>query len=358
MLRPLTMCVFFCALSAGGDAFGQGTVVASGLNNPRGLAFGPDGALYVAEAGKGSESGLVGGPCSPGPPGSTSAACFGLTGRISRIDVNTHEAQPVITGLPSFALFGFGFPPDGGAAIGPSDISFPPGHGDLFFTIGSGLFSSWRTLFFGSAAAGLGQLVQAHPDYYRYAVDISDTNPLHDSNPNAVLAVPGKELVVDSGVNALLEVRGVGAVRTLANFPSPVSINGFPVDSVPTSVVLGPDGDYYVGELTGLAPGLGEGQQVPGAAHVYRVRPEGGAPEVFRDGFTGIVDLAFLPDRSLCVLEIFNGRIVRVAPDGTRSTLASGLAFPGGMTVGPDGAVYVSNFGIFPGLGEIRRIVP
>src|SRR5258707_14081497 len=29
------------------------TVVASGLNGPRGLKFGPDGALYVAEAGSG-----------------------------------------------------------------------------------------------------------------------------------------------------------------------------------------------------------------------------------------------------------------------------------------------------------------
>ncbi len=29
------------------------TVVASGLNNPRGLRFGPDGNLYVAEAGLG-----------------------------------------------------------------------------------------------------------------------------------------------------------------------------------------------------------------------------------------------------------------------------------------------------------------
>src|SRR5262245_10972640 len=44
-------------LSAGPRAFAQSsvTVVMSGLDNPRGLAFGPDGALYVAEAGKGGD---------------------------------------------------------------------------------------------------------------------------------------------------------------------------------------------------------------------------------------------------------------------------------------------------------------
>jgi len=34
------------------------TVVMSGLDNPRGLAFGPEGALYVVEAGRGGS-----GPC-------------------------------------------------------------------------------------------------------------------------------------------------------------------------------------------------------------------------------------------------------------------------------------------------------
>src|SRR5687767_13831255 len=32
----------------------RATVVMCGLDNPRGLAFGPDGALYVAEAGRGA----------------------------------------------------------------------------------------------------------------------------------------------------------------------------------------------------------------------------------------------------------------------------------------------------------------
>jgi sugar lactone lactonase YvrE len=52
-------------------------------------------------------------------------------------------------------------------------------------------------------------------------------------------------------------------------------------------------------------------------------------------------------------------KVIRVDPDGTQTEIAGGLSFPGGMTFGPDGALYVSNisFGAPPiGLGEIWRI--
>jgi hypothetical protein len=51
--------------------------------------------------------------------------------------------------------------------------------------------------------------------------------------------------------------------------------------------------------------------------------------------------------------------VLRVAEDGTRVTIATGLTFPTAMTFGPDGALYVSNvgFGAPPiGLGQVVRI--
>ena len=44
-------------------------VVVRGLDNPRGLAFGPEGALYIAQAGRGGD-----GLCGPGPEASGATA--------------------------------------------------------------------------------------------------------------------------------------------------------------------------------------------------------------------------------------------------------------------------------------------
>ena len=64
--------------------------IAAGLDNPRGLAFGPEGALYVAEAGPG--------PYTAGPEGTV---CYGPTGAITRIDLRRNVRERVATGLPS-----------------------------------------------------------------------------------------------------------------------------------------------------------------------------------------------------------------------------------------------------------------
>ena len=340
-------------------------VIVKGLDNPRGLNIGPDGGLYVAEAGSGGS-----GPCGPGPEGER---CYGTTGAITRIDLRTADARRVVTGLPSLASAG-------AFATGPQDVSFQ-GLGNGFFTIGFGGDPRLREAQFGPAGAALAHLARATPDgSWRLTADLgdfeADENPTGDevdSNPYGVLALPGRQVVADAGANALIEVFASGSIIPLATFPNrDVPAPPFlglppgtliPMDAVPTTVVVGPDGDYYVGQLTGFPFPVGQ-------AKVYRVPRHGGTPEVYAEGFTAIIDIAFGRDGSLYVLEIaangllaafgaddWTGALIRVRPNGTRTELAAGaLTAPGGVAIDRDGALYVTNKSIYSDAGEVVKI--
>ena len=77
-----------------------------------------------------------------------------------------------------------------------------------------------------------------------------------------------------------------------------------------------------------------------------------------------IVDLAFGADGTLYVLQFATGpvfftgpgELIRVAPDGSRSVVPGGLNFPTSVAVGADRALYVTNHGITPAVGEVLRI--
>lgn len=340
-------------------------VVATGLNNPRGLTIGPDGGIYVAEAGVG------GSDCyqvDPGDP--TFIMCIGATGSVTRIENGVQER--IATGLPSLAG------PDGSGASGPTRISWRPR--DAFsVVVGLGTDPALRDMLaaaFNPRFADLGKLVRMNPaGSWAYMADVAAyeaaANPdggAIDSNPYAVYSALGrKRLVADAGGNSLVEVNNGGQIKTLAVFPDrmvtyPPMFGGGtgPMQSVPTSVTEGPDGAIYVGELTGF-PFL------PGHANVYRVMPRQ-QPQVFASGFTAIHDIAFGPDGSLYVLEIAadliaceflgecNGRLIRVAPNGTRTVVAQDLLFPGGVAVNSAGQVYVTLFSIMPGIGMVVRV--
>ncbi len=338
-------------------------VVAGGLDNPRGLAFAHNGALYVAEAGRGGD-----GPCLVSTEGEL---CFGLSGAITQVldGVQTR----IVTGLPSKAGAG------GNRAVGPHDLALSAGNVAFVVTaLGLPVGTPATREAFGPDAADLGKLLRVDlkqgtwdslADLVAYEAMDNPDGGSADSNPYAILSVPGRFIVVDAGGNDLVSVKHNGQVSTLALFPSqmqdaPPSFGlppgtQIPAQSVPTAVALGPDLALYVGELTGVP-------FKPGSARVYRMTP-GSEPEVFAEGFTNIIDIEFRPDDGLLyVLEHAanglmsgdtTGALVRVNEDGTKDVIADdGLVSPGGLTFGPDGAAYVSNYSTSAAQGQVIRI--
>jgi hypothetical protein len=332
------------------------TVVMSGLDNPRGLAFAPNGALYVVEAGRGGP-----GPCPVN--GANETRCYGPTGAITRWWKGRQER--VVEGLPSHAL------PNGTSASGPNDISFQ-GTGGAYVTLGLGGGPAFQDAY-GAAGELMGTVIHvATSGQWRMVADIAShefaANPdgrFPDSNPFGILAEPGGRYVADAGANALFRVAPNGAVETVAIFPG-VAHPGFPpgpplAEAVPTTVARGPDGALYVGQLTGFP-------FASGVASVYRVVP-GQAPVVHCTGFTTILDIAFGPEGEMYVVEnaqgnvlppfpANSGRVLRVEGDCSRSVVYAPLDRPSSVAVGADGAIYVTNHGISAGTGEVLKIAP
>ncbi len=352
------------AIPAADAASSPFTVVASNLDNPRHLNFGPDGALYVAEAGRGGN-----GACATDETGAKS--CIGLSGSILR--VKGKSQRRVVKNLPSVA------PANGQQASGPAD-AIVAGRRLAFVVQDTNLDSKGGNPF-GALGRLLGKLAIAPfgkgkpstvADLARFE---ARNNPDHgagaqqggaiDSDPYALLSYKGGYLVADAAGNDLLRVDRKGKISLVAVFPTqnesvPAGVVGpapatIPVQSVPTSVAIGPDGAIYVGELTGFPFKVG-------AARVWRVKP-GHKPTVYASGFTNITDIAFDRKGRLLVLELdkagledqgkTSGELIRLDRSKRQTVLAGdGLTAATGLAVARNGGIYVSIFGIFPGSGQ------
>jgi hypothetical protein len=300
-------------------------VVVSGLNNPRQLSL-VDGQLLVAEAGSGGPTCGADGPEGP--------FCIGATGSVSLVRrpwVADQSPHRIITGLLSAAG------PDGSFAVGSDGVS-ARGLGAIYVQI---TYAPPEALSGAAGADQSGQLLKARSDgRFRPYADISaveQTDPDGqgiDSDPYAVLALPGRQLVADAAGNDILEVRN-GHVRVWAVLPDHDGNQ-----AVPTSLAVGPHGTIYVGELNG---------ENPGTARVYRFAPNGRLLG-WTGGFTTVTGVAVGGDGTLYVSELFADQGPE-APPGQVTTVRRGsrtsqpVPFPAGLAV-DDHHLYVSAWSI------------
>jgi glucose/arabinose dehydrogenase len=327
------------------------SVFATGLNNPRGLEFGPDGNLYVAEGGIGGTESTTPEQCEqvPAPVGPYKGSTTG--GRISMI--NKGGVRTTVTDqLPSSVSAM-------GDVVGVGDIAF----------IGN-------TMYAAITGAGCSHGVPSRPNsVIRFGSDNKWTqvanfsrflkeNPVQkpeeddfepDGDLYSMISVGDNLYVIEANHGELDWVNpSSGDIKRI------VDISASQGHIVPT-VVAYRDGNFYVGNLNTFPI-------VKGSSKVLKISPSGTIQE-WATGFTTILGLAFDNSGNLYVLENTasgdqfptpgKGQITRVHQSGEKEVIITGLNLPTGLTYGPDGNLYVSNVGFGPdaiGGGQVLKV--
>ncbi len=325
------------------------TVFATGLNNPRGLKFGPDGDLYVAEGGLGGNDTTTGECTQVIPP--IGPYKGGMTGRISRISPDG-TVSTVIDGLPSDQTSDS----SGALVSGVADVEFV-GNTPYALLAGAGCSHGVSSVPNGiirvnsdgtwSLVANLSAWQQAHP-VARPEPD--DFEP--DGTWYSMINVRGDLYAVEPNHGEMVRVSTSGNISRIIDFSASYG------HIVPTAVAY--HGNFFVGNLHPFPI-------VDGSSSLYKVTPSGQSM-VWATGFTTILGVAIDQQRRIYVLENTTGnpfptpgtgKIVRLDNSGAKVDIVTHLSLPTAMTFGPDGKLYVSNVGFGPpvaGAGQIVRV--
>jgi hypothetical protein len=343
------------------------TVVASGLTNPKGFAWSPDGTIYVALADRAGGAARPQVEPVPATPATAAAGAQPTVPGIGSTHAGTQTGRVVkiVDGCPVTVADGFpsATDPNLGWAFGVSAVAFLDGQ--LYALVdGGGASTQNADLPNGVYRVnddGTHTLV-ADISAWIGANEVSDPHePLTpDGEPFAMIASNGALWVSESNHEQLLKITPDGTIARVADF-SPLG------DSVPTGLAPAPDGGLYVGFLSPLP-------FAAGTAKVMKVDANGNATDAWT-GLTTVTAVAVGPDGTLYATELTTGpdsgtnppfvipgtgKVVKQTGPSGSAEVATGLSAPTSLAFGADGGLYVGGpaIGAYDGEGMILRLDP
>ena len=333
------------------DHSGSATVslFATGLNNPRGLKFGPDCKLYVAEAGLGGTENYDKQCPQLVPPdgpylGSTTGGRISKFGSDGLLITVTNKLPTTISNY--------------GDILGPSDVAFVGNtlYALLFAGCGHGVPTVPTSVVKMNAdgtfevIADLGAWRVSHPVAHPPTDDFDAEGAWYN-----MISVDNDLYVVDANHGEVVKVTTSGVITSVVDLSAKYGHN------VPTALAY--HGNLYVGNL-GLFP------FADGSSNIYKVTTDG-QTKIVETGLTAILGLVFDKHDRIYVLETTtgertggqyttpgSGKVIRINPGGEKEVIATGLSNPTALAYGPDGNLYVLNwgFGAAAGGGEILKV--
>lgn len=392
------------------------SVIADNLDNPRNFDFAPDGSIYLTTSGRGGDGND--GRCIPSPSAQYIPLCAGTTGSLLKIGTDGTKTT-ILPNLTSLGLVPSGEQAAGpadfkfdskGNAYFLMGLAGNPDQRDT--TLKSPDLGKLYKVDLNTKA------LTTLADFGAYEVANNPDGTDVISNPYAFAIKGDNAYVIDGGGNTVYNVAldgsGIKNVKAFGEQPVQLTLdqlpklpegtvdptlrpdgtkaplppgftealNGLPQSnqSVPTAITVAPDGSLTVAEYTYFP-------YPEGKARVWSLDDNltttglnvAGKPVTGTEiatGFTQLTGVTYDKDGNMYVLQHINnsewkeiqqggvvtgdisGSIIKVAKDGTRSTIWSGngLEAASGLEFGPDGNLYTANHARLAGTGQLLKI--